>query len=160
MTDAGRTAADSMELRPLTREDLRVDERTTPGFGGRGLSWAGVLAQDMEAELERDVASVAAERPLGCSSSSSMAMAALPARCLSGIYEWEGDAIDEIGWSALPEHQGRGLASAGLAEALRRADEAGPLAGAPRLPCAPTPAPTPLSQARGFASRGSICDGT
>ena len=50
-----------MELRPLTRKDQRLYERiyTDPRM------WAelgGVLEQDMAAKLERDVASVEADR--------------------------------------------------------------------------------------------------
>jgi RimJ/RimL family protein N-acetyltransferase len=40
-----------------------------------------------------------------------------------GIFgsEVQGQAISEVGWSVLPEHQGRGYASAGLAMLLDRA---------------------------------------
>lgn len=36
-------------------------------------------------------------------------------------HEWDGRTISEIGWMVLPEFQGRGLASAAVAEVLRRA---------------------------------------
>lgn len=39
--------------------------------------------------------------------------------------EFRGEAISEVGWSVLPEHQGRGYASAGLALLLERAREDG-----------------------------------
>jgi RimJ/RimL family protein N-acetyltransferase len=42
---------------------------------------------------------------------------------LLGIFgsEFRGRAVSEAGWSVLPEHQGRGYASAGLAILLERA---------------------------------------
>jgi RimJ/RimL family protein N-acetyltransferase len=44
-----------------------------------------------------------------------------------GIFgsEFEGRAISEAGWSVLPEHQGKGYASAGLALLLERAQADG-----------------------------------
>ena len=35
--------------------------------------------------------------------------------------EWEGQAMSEAGWMTLPDHQGKGYASAGLAAVLERA---------------------------------------
>ena len=39
-------------------------------------------------------------------------------------HDWEGEAIHEIGWTLLPSHQGRGVASAALALLLERVREA------------------------------------
>jgi RimJ/RimL family protein N-acetyltransferase len=36
-------------------------------------------------------------------------------------HEWNGEAINEIGWMVLPEFQGQGLAKAAVAETLGRA---------------------------------------
>src|SRR4051812_21523770 len=110
-----------MELRPLTRNDLRLYERvyTDPRMW---LELGGVVEQDMVAKLERDVASVEADRHwvlvIVTEEGAAAGTVALWDR------EWEGETIDEIGWMVLPEHQGRGLAGAAVAEALRRADEA------------------------------------
>jgi RimJ/RimL family protein N-acetyltransferase len=35
--------------------------------------------------------------------------------------EWKGEAVYEMGWSVLPEYQGRGLASAAVAQAIELA---------------------------------------
>jgi RimJ/RimL family protein N-acetyltransferase len=110
-----------MELRRLTRKDFRFYERlyTDPRM------WAelgGVIDQDMAAKLKRDVASVEADRHwvLVIVTEDGTAAGAVSL----WDHEWEGETIDEIGWMVFPEHQGRGLASAAVAEALRRADEA------------------------------------
>jgi RimJ/RimL family protein N-acetyltransferase len=142
-----------VELRPLTRNDLRFYERiyTDPRM------WAelgGVREQDMAAKLERDVASVEADRHwvlviVTCDDT--------PAGTVSlWDHEWEGETIDEIGWMVLPEHQGRGLAGAAVAEALRRADEATRWRVLHAFP-ATTKAPSnALCRKHGFALRGPI----
>jgi RimJ/RimL family protein N-acetyltransferase len=110
-----------MELRPLTLDDLAFYERI---YTDQRM-WAelgGVVEQDMTAKLERDVASVEADRHW-------VLVIVVGDGTVAGTvslwdHEWQGETIDEIGWMVVPEHQGRGLASAGVAEALRRADEA------------------------------------
>src|SRR3954452_12582954 len=118
---APRQVTDSMELRRLTRNDLRLYERvyTDPRMW---LELGGVVEQDMVAKLERDVASVQADRHWVLVIVTEEGAAAGTVALWD--HEWEGETIDEIGWMVLPEHQGRGLASAAVAEALRRADEA------------------------------------
>jgi RimJ/RimL family protein N-acetyltransferase len=142
-----------MELRPLTREDLRVYERiyTDPRM------WAelgGVPAQDMEAKLERDVASVEADRHW-------VLVIVIDDGTAAGTvslweHEWEGETIDEIGWMVLPEHQGRGLASTGVAEALRRADEAVRWRVLHAFPAATNAPSNALCRKHSFALRGLI----
>jgi RimJ/RimL family protein N-acetyltransferase len=112
---------ESIELRPLTLDDRAFYERiyTDPRM------WAelgGVVEQDMTAKLERDVASVEADRYWVLVIVIGDGVAAGTVSLWD--HEWQGETIDEIGWMVLPEHQGRGLASAGVAEALRMADKA------------------------------------
>jgi hypothetical protein len=64
--------------------------------------------------------------------------------------------IDEIGWMVLPEHQGRGLASAGVAEALRRADEAARWRVLHAFPATTNAPSNALCRKHGFAMRGPI----
>jgi RimJ/RimL family protein N-acetyltransferase len=112
---------ESMELRPLTLDDGAFYERiyTDPRMW---VELGGVVEQDMTAKLERDVASVEADRHWVLVIVIGDGVAAGTVALWD--HEWHGETIDEIGWMVLPEHQGRGLAGAGLAEALRRADEA------------------------------------
>lgn len=111
-----------MELQLLGREHQRLyeriyrDPRMWTGLGG-------VVQQDMAAKLERDVASVEDDRHWVLVIVTDDGTAAGTVSLWS--HEWRDDPIDEIGWMVLPEHQGRGLASAAVADALRRADEAG-----------------------------------
>jgi RimJ/RimL family protein N-acetyltransferase len=144
---------DSMELRPLTRKDLRLYERiyTDPRM------WAelgGVLEQDMAAKLERDVASVEADRHWVLIIVTDDGTAAGTVSLWN--HEWEGETIDEIGWMVLPEHQGRGLASAGVAEALRRADEAARWRVLHAFPATTNAPSNALCRKHGFALRGPI----
>ena len=150
-----RTASvpDSMELRPLTRNDLRLYERiyTDPRMW---LELGGVLEQDMAAKLERDVASVEADRHwvlvIVTDDGSTAGTVSL------WDHEWEGETIDEIGWMVLPEHQGRGLASTGVAEALRRADEAVRWRVLHAFPAATNAPSNALCRKHSFALRGLI----
>jgi len=71
-------------------------------------------------------------------------------------HEWQGESIDEIGWMVLPEHQGRGLASAGVAEALRRADEAARWRVLHAFPAATNTPSNALCRKHDFTWRGPI----
>ena len=71
-------------------------------------------------------------------------------------HEWDGETIDEIGWMVLPEHQGRGLASTGVAEALRRADEAARWRVLHAFPATTNAPSNALCRKHGFALRGPI----
>ncbi len=142
-----------MKLRPLTREDRRLYERiyTDPRM------WAelgGVLDQEMAAKLERDVASVGAGRHWVLVIVTVEGVAAGTVSLWD--HEWDGETIDEIGWMVLPEHQGRGLASAGVAEALRRADEAGRWRVLHAFPATTNAPSNALCRKHGFALRGPI----
>jgi RimJ/RimL family protein N-acetyltransferase len=142
-----------MELRPLTSDDHRLYERiyTDPRM------WAelgGVVEQDMAAKLERDVTSVEADRHW-------VFVIVTDDGAVAGTvslweHEWEGNAIDEIGWMVLPEHQGRGLASAGVAGALRRADEAGRWRVLHAFPATTNAPSNALCRKHGFTLRGPI----
>jgi RimJ/RimL family protein N-acetyltransferase len=142
-----------MELRPLTREDLPLYERiyTDPRM------WAelgGVLEQDMTENLERAVASVEADRHwvLVIVTDDGIAVGTVSL----WDHEWEGEAIDEIGWMVLPEYQGRGLASAGVTEALRRADAAARWRVLHAFPATTNTPSNALCRKHGFALRGPI----
>ena len=71
-------------------------------------------------------------------------------------HEWRGETIDEMGWMVLPEHQGRGLASAGVAEALRRADEAARWQLLHAFPATTNAPSNALCRKHGFALRGPL----
>jgi RimJ/RimL family protein N-acetyltransferase len=142
-----------VELRPLTRSDLRFYERiyTDPRM------WAelgGVLEQDMAAKLERDVASVEADRHWVLVIVTDDGTAAGTVSLWD--HEWEGETIDEIGWMVLPEHQGQGLAGAAVAEALRRADDAGRWRMLHAFPATANAPSNALCRKHGFALRGPI----
>src|SRR4051794_14822853 len=142
-----------MELRPLAREDLRLYERiyTDPRM------WAelgGVLEQDMAAKLERDVASMEADRHWVLVILSDDGAAAGTVSLWD--HEWQGETIDEIGWMGLPEHQGRGLASAGVAETLRRADDAARWRVLHAFPAITNTPSNALCRKHGFALHGPI----
>lgn len=142
-----------MELRPLTRADaafyerVYTDERMWTELGG-------VVEQDMAAKLERDVASVEADRHWVFVVVSDDG---LPAGTVSlWDHEWQGETIDEIGWMVVPEQQGQGLASAAVAEALRRADEAGRWNTLHAFPATTNAPSNALCRKHGFALLGPI----
>jgi RimJ/RimL family protein N-acetyltransferase len=142
-----------MKLRPLTRNDLRLYQciYTEPRMW-RELG--GVREQDMAAKLERDVASVEADRHWVLVIVTDDGAAAGTVALWD--HEWEDETIDEIGWMVLPEHQGRGLASAAVAEALRRADEAVRWRVLHAFPATTNAPSNALCRKHGFALRGLI----
>src|SRR3954463_16433507 len=161
---------ESIELRPLTLDDLAFYQRiyTDPRM------WAelgGVVEQDMTAKLERDVASVEADRHWVLVIVIGDGVAAGTVSLWG--HEWQGETIDEIGWMILPQHQGRGLASAGLAEGVGRGGEGGgrrrrgagggggggggggALAPAARVPADPHPPPNRVLPKAGLGAGGA-----
>lgn len=142
-----------MKLRPLSLDDLRLYQRvyTDPWMW---TELGGVPELDLPAKLELDVASVEADRQWVLVIITDDGTAAGTVSLWD--HAWEGETIDEIGWMVLPEHQGRGLASAGVAEALRRADATARwriLHAFPAVTNAPSNA---LCSGHGFAPRGPI----
>jgi RimJ/RimL family protein N-acetyltransferase len=142
-----------MQLRVLTLEDLTLYRRiyTDPAMW-RELG--GVVEQDMAAKLERDVAAVEADRHWILVIVTDNGDAAGTVSLWD--HEWEGETIDEIGWMVLPEHQGRGLANAGVAEALKRADEAARWRVLHAFPATSNAPSNALCRKHGFALRGPI----
>jgi RimJ/RimL family protein N-acetyltransferase len=150
---AASMCPESIELRPLTLDDSSFYERiyTDPRM------WAelgGVVEQDMTAKLERDVASVETDRHWVLVIVIGDGVAAGTVSLWD--HEWQGETIDEIGWMVLPEHQGRGLASAGVAEALRRADEAARWQLLHAFPATTNAPSNALCRKHGFALRGPL----
>jgi RimJ/RimL family protein N-acetyltransferase len=142
-----------MNLRPLSLADLGLYRRvyTDPQMW---TELGGVPELDLATKLERDVASMEADRHWVLVIATEDGSAAGTVSLWG--HEWEGETIDEIGWMVLPEHQGRGLASAGVAEALRRADET---ARWRVLHAFPAPANAPsnaLCRRHGFVLREAI----
>jgi RimJ/RimL family protein N-acetyltransferase len=144
---------ESIELRPLTVDDLAFYERI---YTDQRM-WAelgGVVEQDMTAKLERDVASVEADRHWVLVIVIGDGVAAGTVSLWD--HEWQDETIDEIGWMVLPEHQGRGLASAGVTEALRRADEAARWQLLHAFPATTNAPSNALCGKHGFALRGPL----
>ena len=142
-----------MELRPLNRDDLTLYQRvyTDP------VMWTelgGVPELDLPAKLERDVRAVEADRHWVLVIVGEDGVVAGTVSLWD--HEWQGETIDEIGWMVLPEHQGRGLASAGVAEALRRADETARWRALHAFPATSNAPSNALCRKHGFALRGEI----
>jgi RimJ/RimL family protein N-acetyltransferase len=108
----------------------------------------------MTAKLERDVASVETDRHWVLVIAIGDGVAAGTVSLWN--HEWQGETIDEIGWMVLPEHQGRGLAGAGVAEALRRADEAARWQLLHAFPATTNAPSNALCRKHGFALRGPL----
>jgi RimJ/RimL family protein N-acetyltransferase len=144
---------ESIELRQLTVDDLAFYERiyTDPRMW---TELGGVVEQDMTVKLERDVASVEADRHWVLVIVTRDGVAAGTVSLWD--HEWQGETIDEIGWMVLPEHQGRGLASAGVAEALRRADEAARWQLLHAFPATTNAPSNALCRKHSFALRGPL----
>jgi RimJ/RimL family protein N-acetyltransferase len=143
-----------MELRRLARDDLAFYERvyTDP----RMWTELGGVAEpgDMAAKLERDVTSVEADRDWVLVI---VLDDGVPAGTVSlWDHDWQGETIDEIGWMVLPEHQGRGLAGAAVAEALRRADAVGRWQQLHAFPATTNAASNALCRRHGFELRGPL----
>lgn len=64
--------------------------------------------------------------------------------------EWAGEPISETGWMVLPEHQGRGYASAALALLIERAREHGGWGDIHAFPGATNGASNALCRKHGF----------
>src|SRR3954454_2202589 len=64
--------------------------------------------------------------------------------------EWRGEEVFEIGWSVLPEHQGRGIASRGTAMAVELAAATGRRRWLDAFPSISTPASNALCRTLGF----------
>lgn len=64
--------------------------------------------------------------------------------------EWRGGQVYEIGWSVLPEAQGRGLASAATALAIEAAREAGRCRYVHAFPSVDNPASNAICEKLGF----------
>jgi len=143
----------SMTLRPLTCDDSALYQRvyTEPAMW---TELGGVLELDLPAKLERDVADMEADRHWVLVIVDGDGNAAGTVSLWG--HEWQGETIDEIGWMVLPEHQGRGLASAGVAEALGRADEARRWTVLHAFPATTNAPSNALCRKHGFALRGPI----
>jgi len=114
----------------------------------------GVPELDLPAKLERDVRAVEADRHWVLVIVGEDGVVAGTVSLWD--HEWQGETIDEIGWMVLPEHQGRGLASAGVAEALRRADEAARWRVLHAFPAATNTPSNALCRKHDFTLRGPI----
>ena len=109
-----------MELRPATLDDewltvaLETDPRVMAELGG---AWS---EDDARAAHRRRVASIDEH---GTWWFAILPTPGDPPVGMIGVWstEWAGEPISEAGWSILPEHQGKGHASAALAAILDRA---------------------------------------
>jgi RimJ/RimL family protein N-acetyltransferase len=142
-----------MKLRPLGPDDRALYQRVyTDPVMWRELG--GVPELDLPAKLQRDVAAMQADRHWVLVIVDEDGSAAGTVSLWD--HEWQGETIDEIGWMVLPERQGRGLASAGVAQALRRADEAGRFSVLHAFPATSNAPSNALCRKYGFALREPI----
>jgi RimJ/RimL family protein N-acetyltransferase len=141
------------KLRPLSLDDLALYQRvyTDPQMW---TELGGVPELDLPAKFERDVDLVEADRYWVLVIVAEDGAAAGTVSLWD--HEWEDGTIDEIGWMVLPEHQGRGLASAGVAEALRRADDTARWRALHAFPATTNAPSNALCRRHGFALRGPI----
>jgi RimJ/RimL family protein N-acetyltransferase len=143
----------TMNLRPLSLTDLRLYQRvyTDPQMW---TELGGVPELDLQAKLEHDVASMEADYHwvLVIVTDEGAAVGTVSL----WDHEWEGGMIDEIGWMVLPVHRRRGFASAGVAEALRRADETARWRVLHAFPATTNAASNALCRRHGFALRSPI----
>ncbi len=70
--------------------------------------------------------------------------------------EWLGAQVYEIGWSVLPEHQGRGLARSATAAAVEHAREHGHLAAVHAFPSVDNAPSNALCRSVGFELLGPV----
>lgn len=142
-----------MNLRPLSPGDLSLYQR----LYADPQMWTelgGVPELDLQAKFERDVASMEADRHWVLVIVTDDGIAAGSVALWD--HEWEGRTIDEVGWMVLPEHQGRGLASAAVAEALGRADDAARWQELHAFPATTNAPSNALCRKHGFALRGPL----
>jgi RimJ/RimL family protein N-acetyltransferase len=143
----------SMTLRRLTLGDGAFYERiyTEPAMWSE---LGGVPEVDFPAKLERDVAAVESDEQWV------LVITDVHGEAVGTVslwdHEWRGETIGEIGWMVLPEHQGRGFASAAVAEALRRADEAARWRVLHAFPATTNKPSNALCRKHGFDLRGAI----
>lgn len=142
-----------MNLRPLDLADLIFYQRvyTDPRMW---IELGGAPKLDFPEKLERDVASMEADRHWVLVIVTDDGTAAGTVSLWG--HEWEGEEIEEIGWMVLPEHQGRGIASAGVAEALRRADATARWRELHAFPATTNAPSNALCRKHGFVLRGPI----
>jgi RimJ/RimL family protein N-acetyltransferase len=110
----------AMELRDVTMDDFPLYRRlmTDPGVMAE---LGGPLPEDrLEPKWREVVDDVAAGRVWYFAIVPDDEKEAAGSVCV-WAREWDGEPINEMGWMVLPEHQGRGLASAAVRMVLDRA---------------------------------------
>ncbi len=70
--------------------------------------------------------------------------------------EWNGDAVYEMGWSVLPQYQGRGIASAAVAQAIELARKTNRRAAVHAFPSVENAASNGLCRKVGFTFLGEV----
>jgi RimJ/RimL family protein N-acetyltransferase len=142
-----------MKLRPLSHGDLDLYRRvyTDPQMW---TELGGVPALDVRIKFDRDVALMQDDRHWVLVIVTEREVAAGTVSLWD--HQWDGETIDEIGWMVLPEHQGRGLATAGVTEALRWADESGRWPVLHAFPATSNAPSNALCRKHDFVLRGAI----